>query len=823
MNKKNLKNFAAYARAETDKLGRGADEVKSAFISMLINRFAAVRGLPERCDDSIIPAYIKEKLSSDISSGELSHIENIGWIFQYFVDADRAQTVDAIGGGDVADGSVTAATQVFTPEWIVAFLADNSLGRIFAETGMDVSGLKYLFESRDGNETARKEHCEKSEKLKKIENTTFFDPCCGSGHILVYAFDLFMNMYAQCALSHAEAVRKIAKNICGADIDPHAVRLAVFQLEMKALEYGVSADFSENIHLLNNAPIGSLSLDGDELFTRKFDVVCTNPPYLKKFGGELKEYLNSEMKPYSKDLFTAFMYRGLCYCKQGGYMAYMTPSVWLYLVSHRGIRNCILDEKSLCVLIQPRKGAFFSEAMVDICAFVVQNIKRDSRGVYIDIGGEANCAQKLEQIAKKYNCEKACDGVYERSAEYFGAIDGRPMAYAAPECVHSLFGGKRIGDVFTVKQGMTTGCNKRFLRYWFEVPFNEVGFSLGSTAEAAESGKRWFPYNKGGRFRKWYGNNEFVVMYADDGREMKDYTAQLSQGTWVRLKSRDWYFRESVTWSFISSSYFGVRYSPHGSIFDVAGSSLFGENLRYVLGFLCSSAAFYLLGIINPSMNYQIKDIKQLPYRVDERHKAEVERIVGECVEISKSDWDESELSFDFGCDPVYALADGSKSVEECIAERLSVCAERHARMRANEERLNRIFAEIYGMESVVGCEVPDDKITLRKADEKICAENLVSYLIGRAFGRYSDDGVIRTVRKELTADEVADFVEAQADKRFCRGGAAALAALCTDGKRNNLRVYIKRSFVGNHKRRFHGKGFYFKSGKCIEYRVTES
>ena len=814
-----MKNFAVFARAETDRLAVGTDEVKSAFISMLMNRFAAFRGLPERHDDSIIPVYIKEKLSSDISSGEVSHIENIGWIFQYFVDADRAQTVDAIGGGDVDDGSVTAATQVFTPEWIVEFLVDNSLGRIFAEIGMDVSGLKYLFGSCDGGETPRKEHCE---KLKKIENTTFFDPCCGSGHILVYAFDLFMNMYVRCGLSHAEAADRIAKNLFGADIDPHAVRLAVFQLEMKALEYGVSVDFSKNIHLCANAPVGSLAFADDGLFAQKFDVVCTNPPYLKKFGGELKEYLNSEMKPYSKDLFTAFMYRGLCYCKHGGYMAYMTPSVWLYLVSHRGIRDYILDEKSLRVLIQPRKGAFFSEAMVDICAFVVQNIKRDSRGVYIDIGGGANCARELEQIAEKYNRGEVCGGVYERSAEYFGAIDGRPMAYAAPECVHALFGGERIGDVFTVKQGMTTGCNKRFLRYWFEVPFDEIGFSLGSTAEAAASGKRWFPYNKGGRFRKWYGNNEYVVMYADDGREMKEYTAQLSQGTWVRLKSRDWYFRESVTWSFISSSYFGVRYSPRGSIFDVAGSSLFGENLRYVLGFLCSSAAFYLLGIINPSMNYQIKDIRQLPYRVDERYKAEVERLVDECVEISKSDWDDSELSFGFKRDPVYALADGSKSVEECIAEHIGICVARRERMRANEEKLNRIFADICGIGGVVECDVPDGMITLRKTDSKICAENLISYFVGCVFGRYSDDGVICTARRTLGADKVAALVEARIDECFRRGDAAVLAALCTDGKKNDLKGYIKGGFVGNHKRRFHGKGFYRKTGNRMEYRVTE-
>ncbi len=819
MNKKNLKNFAVFARAETDKLGRGADEIKSAFVSMLMNGFAASRGAAEHHDDSTIPEYIKQKFSSDILFGELSHIENIGWIFQYFVDADRAQAVDAIGGYDVDDAAVTAATQVFTPEWIAKFLVDNSLGRIFAQIGFDVSELGYLVMPRaesDVSSAGNSEKSEKLEKLEKLEIITFFDPCCGSGNILAYAFDVFMNMYAQCGLTAADAVNRISKNLF------HAARLAAFQLRMKALEYGADADFSANIHLCANAPIGSLAFTGDDLFAEEFDVVCTNPPYLKKVGGELKDYLNSEMKPYSKDLFTAFMYRGLRYCRRGGYLAYMTPNVWMYLVSHRGIRDCILDDNSLCVLIQPRKGEFFSEAVVDICAFVVQNIKSGCRGVYIDIGGDENCAQELAHIAEKYSRGEKCVGVYERSADYFGAIDGRPMAYAAPKCVHALFGGARIGDVFTVKQGMTTGCNRRFLRYWYEVSFDEIGFSLGSTAEAAASGKRWFPYNKGGRFRKWYGNNDFVVMYADDGREMKEYTAALNQGTWVRLKSRDYYFRESVTWSFISSSYFGVRYSPRGSIFDVAGSSLFGENLRYVLGFLCSSAAFYLLRIINPSMNYQIKDIRQLPYRVDESYRAEVERLVDECVEISRADWDESELSFGFKCDPVAALSDGTKSVEECIAERLAVCAARRARMSANEERLNRIFAGIYGIEGIVACDVPDDKITLRRATAKSCAQNLVSYFVGCAFGRYSADGIIRTERRVLGADEVAARVAEQTEKCFGSGGVAVLARLCTDGKKDDLSQYVKRNFVGDHKRRFRGKGFYRKVGKRVEYGVTD-
>lgn len=815
MNNKSLRNFAEYARAEVDKLGFSAEEIKDSFISMLMNFFAAHRGICTQYDDSLIPTYIKEKFSSDISFEELSHIENIGWIFQYFVNSDRARTVDAIGGRGVDDAAVTAATQVFTPEWIVRFLVDNSLGRLRAEHCADaaVSALEYLIVPK----------MRKNEKINP-EDITFFDPCCGSGHILVYAFDVFMQMYSANGYSKTAAVHCIKKNLFGTDIDPHAVRLAAFQLRMKALQYGVDESFELNIHLCANAPIGSLAFDGDEFFDKKFDIVCTNPPYLSKIGGELKNYLNAEMKPYSKDLFTAFMYRGLHYCKADGYMAYMTPTVWMYLVSHRNIRNYILDEKSLCVLAEPNKGEFFSEASVDICAFVVQNKKSAQPCVYIGSSGEQRrYCDELSHTVQKYNNGEKIGCVYERSAEYFGAIDGRPMAYFVPSAVQNLFSETKIGDLYTVKQGMTTGCNKKFLRYWFEVPFGDIGFSMKSTAEAKASGKRWFPYNKGGKFRKWYGNNEYVVMYENDGREMKEYTSRLNQGTWVRLKSRDYYFRESVTWSFISSSYFGVRYSPCGSIFDVAGSSLFGENLHYILGYLCSSTAFYFLKIINPSMNYQIRDIKQLPYRVDELLKAEVERLVDECVGISKEDWNSSELSFDYACDPVFALADGS-GIDECIGRHLAHCAAMRSAMQKNEERINRIFAKIYGVEDIVDCAVTDDKITLRKVDEKLCARNLLSYIVGCAFGRYSPSGggVLKTVEhEEKSFDDIADFIERTVNENFRNGDSEILLSLCADGKKYaDITDYLKKDFLTYHKKQFHSKPFYVACDGGIAYTV---
>lgn len=818
MNIRLLKKFAQYAREELDKTQLTLCEKKDAFISMICDEYARKIGAEKfYLKDGLIPDYIKQKFSSDILSGELSHVEILGWLYQYFVDSDRTMTIDAIGGKDVSDEKVSSATQVFTPDWIVKYLVDNSLGRVFTEGNFQGLETEYFFKNFFSDR-----------KINDIKNVTFFDPSCGSGHILVYAFDVFMKAYSCLGYSLKESAENILKfNLYGADIDPFAARLCRFVLSMKALEYG--AQEKANIYSLDHLVAGSLTLDENSpLLNRKYTVVCTNPPYLSKIGGETKKYLNKNMKPYSKDLFTAFMYRGLGMCEKDGYMAYMTPNVWMYLSSHKNIREYILDNKTIVSLFQLGKGAYFSQASVDICAFVIKNNKENIPGIYIsgedfpknlDFQNDA-----LKKAVDMYNSGKKCAYLYEKNREYFSFIPDRPLAFRAGENVHKAFKEKKIGDLYTVKQGMTTGNNKKFLRYWYNVPFDTIGFGMSDCRLAKASGKKWFPYNKGGKFRKWYGNNEYVVMYENDGEEMKEYTSHLPQGTWVRLKSRDYYFRESVTWSFISSSHFGVRFSPVGSIFDVAGSSLFGDDLLYVLAFLSTKTAFYLLQVVNPSMNYQIRDVKSLPFIVDNDKKEYIQTLAKRCIEISRENWDSLETSYDFSKDPLVVLGKKCGSLKKSAKEYIDICQKKFDSILKAENELGIIFAKMYGLLEDLDYKVYSQDITIKIPDEKELIKNLISYCVGCAFGRYSvsQRGVVCWDKKCLPVEDVAMYVKNLLHNIFTDSD-CVLEYIGGENLSDAILKYLGKEFLKNHKKQYHNKPIYFKENNMLLYDIEKS
>ena len=819
MNTKKLRNFAFCAREQMNLLSCTKEQIKSAFACGLMNAYAKHKGTEGVVyDDALVPQNILDTLSSDILSGEFVRVEDIGMLYQYFVNYDRAEAIDVISGNDIDGSMVSAATQVFTPDWIASYLTDNSLGKYFAANHGEAECIKHL-----------PYYIHSREKLPDIKDTvsiSFFDPCCGSGNILVYAFDVFMKMYICDGISPEVAAGFILKyNIYGADIDSTAVELASFSLMMKASEFDkniFASGIRPNIHLLDDEDgIGSLgfSTDKNHITGKKFSVVCTNPPYLGRIGGNLKKYLNATAKPYSKDLFTAFMYRGLEYCREEGYMAYLTPNVWMYLSSHCPVRDLILDKKCLCLLMQMEKGSFFSEASVDLCAFVVKNKKESSEAIYIYPKGAIGMAghkEALETITKSINSGVQSQNVYIRSSDSFDRLPGRIMAFYAPDNIGSLFDNIAVGDVFTVKQGMSTGNNKKFVRYWYEVPYEEIGFGMKTTEEACKSQKKWFPYNKGGKYRKWYGNNDYVVMYEDDGREMKEYTSKLPQGTWVRLKSRDYYFKKSVTWSFISSSHFGVRYSPEGSIFDVAGSSLFGEDLRYVLGFLSTKTAFYLLQLINPTMNYQIRDIKLLPYISDKKAKPEVEKLTDRCIELSRNDWNSYELSYEFATNPEVALSGGKLTVEEAVKQHIKNSQKAFDELKECETRLNGIFAKIYGTESITDICLTDKDITLKVPDEKTCLENLMSYIAGCAFGRFSPDrpGIISTKKKYLSYSAIEQYAEKFLEKEFCSPNKEYIEkTLGCD-----IHSYYRKHFLKKHYTAYRKRPLYTKKDTGIIY-----
>lgn len=784
---KKIKAFAQYARCIMDKTDFCSHDIKKGYINFIINGYCHIHGIGLSYDDSIIPQNIKQRFSADILSADVFDAENLCWLYQYFVSPDRKNTVDAISGLEIQNEEITASTQVFTPKWIVKYMIDNSLGNFYQKD------LSY----RISDNTEKKD-------VKKI---TLMDPACGCGNILSYAFDLFVKMYECQGIKPCDSVSLILKNnIFGVDIDEYSARICKFLLMAKAYKYDKEIflkNTDTNIFVVDDEYMAG-SLKGLPCKQKTFTVVCTNPPYLSRMSKPLKEFLNENMKQYSKDLFTAFMYKGIEYTQKDGYMAYMTPSVWMYLSSHKSIREYVLT-KNIASLVELKKGSYFSEASVDICAFVIKN-SADTQGMYIKLKSE-----QAGLLGQQKAFEKAISDIksgntkqYTKNQSDFSKHKDKLILCEATDSIYKLFNNKTIGDIFTVKQGMTTGNNKRFLRYWWQVPYSQIGFGFDSTNQAAKSGYKWFPYNKGGKYRKWYGNNHYVVMYENDGEEMKEYTSHLPQGTWVRLKSREYYFKPSITWSFISSTKFGVRYSPEGSIFDVAGSSLFADEYEYVLGFLASSTAYYLLQLTNPTMNYQIRDIKALPYIEDEKIKPKVKKLVKECIAISKEDWDSFETSYDFSESPL--LKYKGIALKDAVEKYIDYRQRQKQKLIDNETQINKIFASLYGTYSLV--ETTPDKVTLFEINKKDIVCDLLSYCVKVYFKNH--------FRDKATVKSIADFSKQFIKDNFEDDG------YVTQILGKSIDTYFETDFICDHKKKYLNKPVYnIKNGSL--YKIIDN
>ena len=757
-------------------------------------------------------------------------VEIIGWMYQYYNDERKNQVIN-IYKGTVKKEDIPAATQLFTTDWVVRYMVDNSLGRYWIERNPDSKlreKLNFFVMPKSGDFTYIAEKVEP-------RDLTFFDPCMGSGHILVYAFDVLMEIYRECGYSDRDAAVCILQdNLYGLDIDDRAYQLAYFAIMMKARSYnrrvmtldtlpnvcaiqesnGISTFAQDGIAVDSNLnaigeylvkqyrhakEIGSLQIiEGKDystfeiylrdceksapmdlfssaqfsytvnimhslvqqakMMSKKYTVVCTNPPYMNKLESHLKEFVINQYKPYSGDLFSVFMYRNFGYCKSNGYSAFMTPFVWMFIKTYENLREFIINNKSITTLVQMEYSAF-EEATVPICSFVLKNKNDMQNGYYFKLsdfkgGMEVQKQKVLEAIAAE-----TCEYFYETSANNFAQIPGMPIAYWVSEKMVKCYQNKQLGELYSVRQGMTTSDNNRFLRLWYECNIEKCSFTSRSSEEAQNSPKKWFAYNKGGEFRKWYGNKDFLVNYFNNGEELETFHAELNKtSSGGRLKSREYYFKEAITWSFISSSKFGVRYSDYGSIFDVAGSSLFPsyEDIYYMTGFLCSCVVFEMLRATNPTLNYQAQDIKALPVIIDKVRKPNIDNLVKNNILISKTDWDSFETSWDFfkhpliqylelrvkgEVDKISTLNSQKSTLMKITYEQWeNACNQRFANLKTNEEELNRIFIDIYGLQDELKPEVEDKDVTIRKADLGRDIRSFISYAVGCMFGRYSLD-----------------------------------------------------------------------------------
>jgi len=790
-------------------------------------------------DNLLKEGSVIRRLVSDIDEADFKEgVEIIGWLYQFYV-SEKHEKVVGINKGTIKKEDIPAATQLFTPEWIVKYMVDNSLGKLWIE-GKNDKNLKdkltfYLNRCIDIDSLDNKNN---DFSGLKPENIKILDPACGSGHILVYAFEVLYDIYLNYGYMKSEIPALIIENnLYGLDIDDRAAQLASFSVVMKAREknrlffkyiekYGLEVnivsiketnslirtddakkillqgvkDTEYAVNQINNlldifndaklygsileirdvdfdfwqerldyinSNIGNM-IDYDysklvelrkilpdvvkqaHIMSMKYDVVVTNPPYMgkDKMEAKLKEYVIKNYKDYNSDLFSIFIYKNLKYTKENGFAGFMSPFVWMFIKSYEKLREYLIDFKTISSLIQLEYGAF-EEATVPICTYVIKNCKDENyKGDYIRLsdfkGAENQPIKVIEAIENpkvpyRYNVDQST----------FKSIPGAPIAYWVSDKMREAFvKGTKLGDIAEPRQGLATADNDRFLRLWHEVDINKIGFGFKSRDEAKESGLKWFPINKGGSYRKWYGNNEYVVNWYDDGDEIKKCVIKkysyLNGKYQFVVKNENYYFKEGITWSAVTSGNSSVRYLYYGFIFDHAGNVIFSkkENINYLVALLNSKIINDFLKILNPTLNYQVGDITRLPiyFCKEEFLKQKIELITIENISISKTDWDSFETSWDFEEHPFLKYRNGADTIEEAYYNWANFAEKQFNTLKANEEELNRIFIEIYGLQDELTPDVDDNDVTVRKADPVRDVKSFISYAVGCMFGRYSLD-----------------------------------------------------------------------------------
>lgn len=890
-------------------------------------------------EGSVIDLMIKDIPEEDWKE----QVQIIGWLYQYY-NEERKDEVINIYKGNVSKEDIPAATQLFTTDWVVRYIVDNSLGRYWIERNPKSSlrdKLEFFVEPKD-------------EQIKYVDEKIdprelrILDNCVGSGHFLLYEFDVLMEIYKEYGYREREAAEYILKeNLYGLDIDERARQLAYFSLMMKARSYSrriLTKEIEPHLYVIpesNNIDKEFLDLFGPSLteeerdlarksinqlinifkdgknygsiiqveefdfnlcksyiedidsnkinlltyeayefqrqikaildvaqvMAKKYHVVATNPPYLNRMNGQLKEYVNKHYKDYKTDLFSVFIYRNFDLCKPGGYSGFMTPFVWMFIKSYEKLREYIINNKSIASLIQMEYSAF-EEATVPICSFVLKNGREDNKGLYFRLseftgGMEVQKEKVLEAIENP-----SCGYFYETSENNFEKIPGMPIAYWAGDGIISAFdNGTLMEEILDVRQGLATADNNRFLRLWYEVEENKCKFNSKDADDLIENKKKWIPYNKGGQRRQWYGNYDYLVNWENDGYEIKNFRDSKGKVR-SRPQNTGYYFKEAITWGLITSGGFSIRYRTSGGIHDVSGMSAFYNDnidIKYILALLGTPIADYVFKMLNPTINLQVGDFKNYPVIVDKEQSDRIINITNKCIHISKNDWDMHETSWDFKGSPLLAnKIDGL--IELAYEAYKNEVNERFTKLKENEEELNRIFIEIYGLEDELTPEVADKDITVAKIfdkKEEIYEEikgnryimtredvikNFLSYFIGCLMGRYSldeeglafaggdfdldkylsfkadEDGILPLTDKHYFEEDILEtfikFLKITFGKVHLNENldfiASELKGKQTDSPRDKIRSYFLNDFYNDHCKMYQKLPIYWQydSGK---------
>ena len=706
-------------------------------------------------------------------------VQIIGWMYQYYNTEPKQAVFDGLKKNiKITKEKIHAATQHFPPAWIVRYMVENSLGRLWLESHPN-STLKanwkyYVDEAEQTPEVAEQLRVLREQSpVKSPEDIKLIDPCMGSGHILFYAFDVLMQIYESEGYNARESAKLILeKNLYGLEIDRRACQLAYFALMMKARQYNRRI-FTENVRpqvyhpagwsdgeeygsLIKvdeippkpEPPQGQLTMFDDyerdlrvwnfrRLLAQKYDVVVTNPPYMgnKGHNEKLSEYLQKNYTDYKSDTFSAFIIRCGEMAKPSGFVGMFSPYVWMFIQSYEKLRNNLYNTKNITTLIQFEYSAF-EEATVPVCSFVYRNKKTCEKGVYFRLvdyrGGMEVQRQKYLEALENPDC----GFFYTASTENFKKIPGSPVAYwVSDKMLRAFEVGKRIGDIGIPRQGSTLGDNATFIRFWFEV---------------VENRNKWFKCMKGGEYRRWYGNLLYLVDWENNGARVK------ATGR-ATIRSENMLFKEGVTWTNITSGLQSFRIMEKDFFFESTGTVCFvnSELLKYLLGFLNTPITEFVAKLLNPTLHLQSGDVANIPLIVSDKAKKSVDEIVTANISLSRSDWDSFETSWDFKRHP---LINGERTVANAYSKWKEEANNRFNALKANEEELNRIFIDIYGLQDELTPEVEDKDVTVHRiydnkedipesmAGSKYALtrqdviKSFISYAVGCMFGRYSLD-----------------------------------------------------------------------------------
>ena len=773
-------------------------------------------------DRGVIKELIDEIPEEYFDVEKEGQVQIIGWLYQYYNTIPKENSFKK---KKYQTDDIPPVTQLFTPDWLVRYMVENSLGRYWIDilhakgdsrSEKDIASefnWKYYMPSSEKNKVEIRPEL----ASKEVTDIKFIDPAMGSGHILIYAFDILMQIYETQGYSRRDAATSIIKNnLYGLDIDKRAYQLSYFALLMKAREYNrrvfrkhhtvnlydvpevkystkdytdlISSgnldkktvedldsilglfqhgnDLGSIIKVDKNIDLDNLrrlfvdetnrnneqpdlfsdmrarlnnALNVAEVLRNTYDVSVTNPPYMggSKMDPPLKKYVQKNYPIAKADMFSVFIEKMLELTSNIGYIGMITMHSWMFLSNFEKLRVKIQSHTIINMAhLGTRAFEDIGGEVVQTATFILQNHSRKNYiGSYerlVNYGSQDEKENAFLEIIKGSDQKD----LYQVGQSNFDKIPNSPIAYWASQNLFKDFEkGTPLGQLVDAKVGLQTGDNKKFLRQWFEVQIDNISFSSRSIEESVESKKKWFPYNKGGAYRKWYGNYDYVVNWQNDGYEIRHFTDNRGKVR-SRPQNTDSYFKPAITWSDVNSGIFSLRYRTYGSIHDVKGMSAFNDNndkLLIILGTVNAKIGNYIFKMINPTISLQIGNFVNFPFK---ESKINIIPIVKNNIDLSKLDWDAFETSWDFQRNPL--LTTDASTLQQSYNNWSQESLDRFNQLKSNEEELNKIFIDLYGLQDELIPEEDEKEVSVRKADQIRDIKAFLSYFIGCVFGRYS-------------------------------------------------------------------------------------